>query len=325
MDLPRYTVAAAFGHWTFDVPIAVALLVAALAYLAGVVMARRRGAVWPWWRTVAFLVLGLGSVVVCTMSSLATYDHTVLWALAAQLTLLISIVPVAIASGDPLGLARAALSSTGQRRWDVVMSGAVVRVLTFPAVAAGLALVLMMVLFFSGVLGPALRSSAVLDLVYLVVLVVGCLLALPLLGAEMLPAWCTEPFRLLFAALDGLLDAVPGIAVMTTSSLLAGGYYTHVHRPAWTPSVMADEHDAGALMLALSEVVAIPLLVMLFFRWASSETRRDARTAARDRAQGSAAEAPEAVSEPVLEKPWWESEGFGRRTEEFKPRRQRGQ
>lgn len=318
VPLPPYTFAVAVSHWTVDVPVLVVLGVALAAYAYGVLRARRAGNRWPWWRTAAFVLLGLGSVVVCTMSSLATYDHAVLWALAAQLTLLLSIVPVCIAAGDPLGLVRAGLGERGLRRWDRAVSGATLRVLTFPAVAAVLALVVQMVVFLSPLLGAALRSHAVLDLLYLGMLIVGSLLALPLLGAEVLPAWCTEPLRLLFAALDGLLDAIPGIVVMTTGTVLAGGYYA-AHRPAWAPGQMRDQHVAGALMLALAEVVGIPLLVLLFARWARSEGARDRGAAGIGLAEAGA-ESP--AGSPPLERPWWETEGFGRgRTEEFRPRR----
>jgi cytochrome c oxidase assembly factor CtaG len=320
VELPRYTFAAALGHWTFNLPITVVLALFAAAYLFGVRSAAQRGNSWPLRRTAAFVGLGLGSVVVCTMSSLATYDHTVLWALAVQVTLLISIVPVCFASGDPLGLVRVALSPAGLARWDRVIGGSVVRFLTFPAVAAVLAVVLQGTLFFSGLLSTVLHSAGALDALYLVVLAVGCLLALPLLGTELLPTWCTEPLRLLFAALDGLLDAIPGILVMTTGSVLAGGYYART-APSWSTDPVWNQHVAGSLMLALSEVVALPLLLILFFRWAAKETRQDARerVAAPVTADGNQV----APAEPAVDRPWWETEGYGRRTDEFQPRRKK--
>jgi hypothetical protein len=62
-------------------------------------------------------------------------------------------------------------------------------------------------------------------------------------------------------------------------------------------------------------------VVTLFFAWALSETRRDAASA-RAEATVAVEREPAAAAEPVLERPWWETEGFGRgRTEEFKPKR----
>jgi len=248
------------------------------------------GAVWPRWRAL-FLVLGVVAIVLCTTGPLASRNHQHLWALATQLTLLVSIVPVLIALGDPLGLVRVGLSPRGRERWDALLRSGLVRVLTFPAVSAVLVTVWLMVVFFTGLLGSALHHGGVMWLVYLVSLVVGCLAALPMLGAELLPDWVTDPFRLLFAFVDGLLDAIPGIAVMTTHSPLAGGYFASTSAGGesnW------DVHVAGSLMLALSEVVALPLFFIVFFRWASHEI-------------GAQRERPD-EDEPEFTTPWWETE-----------------
>ena len=302
----------------FDPAVAVALVVLAAVYLLGVRRARGRGE-WPWWRVACFVVLGLGGIAVCTMSSLAVYDHTHLWALAAQLTLLLALVPVALALGDPVGLARAALGDSGRRRLERVLVGPVVRVLTFPVVAAVLATTFLVVVFFTGILHSALSHAAVMDVLYLAALVVGCLAALPMLGAELLPEWCTEPFRLLFAFVDGLFDAIPGVLVMTTGRRLADGWFAgRPDDPNW------DVHTAGALMLALSELVALPLFFIVFFRWAASEGAFDRRPAPALPHPGSAHETstadphPATPAEPELMRPWWETDGYGPRNRPFR-------
>ncbi|WP_460819097.1 cytochrome c oxidase assembly protein [Nocardioides korecus] len=306
-----YTFATAVGRWSLDVPVLAGLVVALLVYLAGVLAVRRRGGTWSRTRTVLFAVVGLGGVALCTMSSLAAYDHTYLWALLAQLTLLLSLAPVGIALGDPVGLARAALPGRGRARLERVLASLPVRVLTFPVVSAVLAVTVTLVVLFTGVLGDALRDGTVLDLVYLLMLVVGCLAALPVLGAEILPAWCTEPLTLLFSAADGLLDAIPGIAVMSTTTHLAGGYFDRSGGTgllAGSTDPNGAVHAAGTLMLALTEVVTLPIVVILFFRWASQETGRD-----RPRHLVAAPVPGPAAPEPALQRPWWETEGMGRR------------
>ena len=320
MHPPPYSFAQAFSAWQFD---AVSLgLIALLGafYAWRVRRAFVAGAGWPWWRVLAFVALGLGGIAVCTMSSLAVYQHSVPWAFALQVTLLMTVVPVALAVGDPIGLLRAGCSPAASDRLDRVLHGRVARVVTFPLVAAVLGVIVQMVLFFGPFLEPALHRSAVMNLVYLVALVTGCLLAWPLLGQDLLPSWCTPPLRMLFAALDGLLDAIPGIALTAAGTLIAGGYFRS-HRPSWTSDVLADQHLAGGLAVAVSEVVAIPLLVGLFFQWARSEMRapRDTSgTATQPDATDSATE----LEGPVLERPWWETDpGFGRRTEEYRGRR----
>lgn len=310
MTLPPYTFSSAVSRWSFDLPVFVALVALLLVYTGAVWAARRRGRQWPWWRSASFAVLGLGFVAVCTMSSLAVYDHTYLWAIAAQLTLLISIAPLGIALGDPIGLARAALPDRGRTRLDRALTTPVVRVLTFPVVSAVLATTTIMLIFFTGLLTAAVHDDTALNLVYLLVLVVGTLAALPLLGAEILPAWCTDPIKLLFAFVDGLFDAIPGVVVMTTATRLAGGYFTgSATDPNW------DAHVAGGLMLALTEVVALPTLVILFFRWAAHETKWEPPA----RPASLATPEPRAVEDPELLRPWWETDGLGARNRRFLP------
>src|SRR5438132_12987381 len=101
--LPDYSFGNAFSAWHFDPVMAGLVGLLALAYGAGVVAAGRRGSPWPIKRTALFFLFGLGGVVVCTMSSLAVYQHVVMWAPAVQFTLLIALVPVGIALGDPVG------------------------------------------------------------------------------------------------------------------------------------------------------------------------------------------------------------------------------
>ena len=259
-----------------------------LAYLAGVRAASRRDRPWPWWRTALFIVLGLGSVVGSTLP-LNGLEHRHLWAVSISLVLLLSISPVFIALGDPVGLARQAMGPRGNARLERTLRGGVVRVLTFPVVAALVASIVLGVTFFSPLLGDAVRHGWVMDLTDILMLAVGLLAALPMLGAEILPAWVTDPVKLLFAFLDGIFDAVPGVLVMTTSTKLAGGYFVGKASDAnW------DAHTAGAAMLALTEVVALPMFFIVFFRWALSETRRRP--------------ALEEDDEPLLSTPWWEQE-----------------
>ena len=158
--------------------------------------------------------------------------------------------------------------------------------LTWTAVLLGAVLG---IIFFSPILGAAVRHGWAMDVTDLVLLVVGLLAALPLLGAEILPEWVTDPVKLLFAFADGVFDAIPGILVMTTSAKLAGGYFAgKASDPNW------DAHVAGAAMLALTEVVALPMFFIVFFRWAIDETRR--RPSAED------------DDEPLLSTPWWEQQ-----------------
>jgi putative copper resistance protein D len=295
-----------FESWTFDPWVTAACLVALSAYLVAVRRVRAAGERWPLTRTLGFVIVGLGVLVIATMSSLAVYSRVLMWPMALRVTLLLTIVPVGLGLGDPIGLVTASLSPAGAARWQGLLHSRPVRVLTFPAVAPVLAIVTQFLVFYSGYLGAAQHHAVVMRLLELQLVVTGCLFALPLLGVEVLPVWCTQPVRMTFAAIDGLLDAVPGIAVMTSSSLLANGYYGTVAR-AWGPTRSWDQTIAGGLMLTVAEVVAVPFIAILFRAW----IREDAHTAeivdaALDVADARKRAVAPADEEPELDRPWWE-------------------
>lgn len=304
-DLPPLTVGRFFTTWQLDpwTMLVVGLLL--LGYLAGVRAAGRRGVGWSGTRTAWFAGLGLGSLVVATMSSLSVYSAVLFWPMAVQITLLLTIVPVGLGLGDPLGLATAALPVAGADRWHRLLGNRAVRFLTFPAVAPLLAVVTQFVVLFTGYIAAAQQHSWVMHVLQLQLVVTGCLFVLPLLGVEALPDWCTQPIRMTFAALDGLLDAIPGIVVMTSSSLVAHGYYATVN-PSWGPTPAWDQVIGGGLMLTIAEVVAVPFVAILYVAW----IREDASHArVIDRAldlEDLRGEPGSAGRAEAANRPWWE-------------------
>ncbi|HEX7738051.1 MAG TPA: cytochrome c oxidase assembly protein [Marmoricola sp.] len=292
--------------WTFDLPAVALMCAAALAYLIGVRRVRGSGGSWPWWRTVLFIIVGLGSLAWVVDGVLGVYNRTLFWAFGVQVTLLVSIVPVALAAGDPIGLVRASRSPRADGSPNVF--GRVLRVLTYPFVGPLLVLASLMAVLFSRYLHAALTHTWVMDVLYLHLLVVGLLAVLPLLGAdEVLPAWCTDPMKMVVACVDGLLDAVPGICALTAGSPLGHGYYASLDR-GWGPNPLHDTHLGGGLMLSVAEVVGIPMILMIFFGWARNDIRHATVVDAELEAERPTRTAPGVAQPPPLERPWWESD-----------------
>src|SRR3954454_20237939 len=97
VDLPRFGLGAVVTQWTLaPVPFVLTVWVAGL-YLLGVHRMRRRGDRWPLGRTLAFVVLGMGSFYAATASGLAAYDTTLLSAHMVQHMVLSMLVPMALA------------------------------------------------------------------------------------------------------------------------------------------------------------------------------------------------------------------------------------
>ncbi|NED34723.1 cytochrome c oxidase assembly protein [Streptomyces sp. SID8499] len=308
------------SSWQLDVPALVLVLVLGGLYGWGVLRVRRRGGAWPPARLAAFTVLGLGALVVATMSALAVYDHVLFWPAAVQNVLLDLVAPLGLALGDPLRLAAEALPPAGAARVRRAVSGKAVRVLTFPLVSTALVLTTELVVYFTPYFATALRVGWLHELMYLHLLAAGCLFVVPVLTHEQaLPAWCTHPVRAALVFLDGIVDAVPGVVVMTHGTLIAGAWYLH-HAPAWSPDVRHDQQIGGGAMLSIAELVALPFLLAILVQWARAERVQNAALDRRLDAELIRAAAPPAAEHPGHPeetaptapadrvRPWWETE-----------------
>jgi cytochrome c oxidase assembly factor CtaG len=244
--------------WQLDLPVLIALVV-----LAGIYFRTRR----PETRTATFLFLGLASIAVVTMGPLGAFDRTLFWPAATENALLLTLIPLLLALGG--------------------LTPPLPRFLAFPPVGAVLCLVVTMALYFTPLFRLSLTNGVVHELVRLLLVAVGCLFCWPLLGER-----GSYPMRMVYAFVDGLLDAIPGIIVMTGHTLIAAAYYRGLHLRVG-PSLRWDQTIGGGLMLTLAEATAIPLLAALFVRWARSET--------------APAPLPRA-DEELLQRPWWETD-----------------
>ncbi|WP_405866189.1 cytochrome c oxidase assembly protein [Streptomyces sp. NBC_00005] len=314
-SLPELTAGRLLSSWRLDVPALLLVVALGVLYGWGVLRLRRRGEHWPVPRIAAFALPGLGTLVVATMSALAVYDRVLFWPAAVQNILLDLIAPLGLALGDPLRLAVRALPERAAERVQGAMTGRLVRLLTFPLVSTALVLATELTVYFTPYFETALREGWLHDVMYLHLLLAGCLFVVPVLTREAaLPKWCTHPVRAALVFLDGIIDAVPGIVVMTHGTLIAGAWYLH-HAPSWAPDVHHDQQLGGGAMISIAELVALPFLLAILVQWARTER---AETVALDRrldtelvpAAPAAATASTAGpgADADLVRPWWETE-----------------
>ncbi|WP_329130690.1 cytochrome c oxidase assembly protein [Streptomyces sp. NBC_01476] len=325
--LPELTGSRFFASWQVDGFALAAVLLLGAAYAYGVRRRLRAGERWPLWRVLAFYVLGLGTLVIATMSALAVYDQVLFWPAAVQNILLDLFAPLGLALGDPLALA----SPAGRLRRAFASTPA--RVLTYPLVSSVLVLISELTIYFTPYFSHALGNPGIRQLMHLQLLLTGCLFVLPMLSRqELLPRWCSHPVRAALVFFDGLFDSVPGIVVMTSGTLVAGHWYT-THPRTWGPSVQHDQMLGGGLMITLAELVSLPFVLAVFFEWWRAEREKTAALDARlDReaaAQAppapagvaapasSASSAPSSTSAaataaaaavPEMTRPWWETD-----------------
>ena len=296
--LPPLTPMTLLTSWVLD-PLGASLAAALVGlYAMGLVRARRRGVQWPWPRSVAFLVMGVGSLILATCGGIAAYRSSLFWAGAVQATVLSAVTPVGLALGDPVRLAEKTWGDARARQLRRALRGPVARVLMFPLVSSALAIGSLIVVFFTGYFVASTSSALVRAALEAQMLVTGSLFVLPLLGEDLLPAWCTPPVRAVIAFADGLLDALPGIFVMTASPVLARGALGLTTR-AWGPTPEVDQKLGGGAMLLVAEVVGLPVLAAIIASWVRSD-----EAAAREVDAALDSLAPESV-EPERNRPWW--------------------
>ncbi|MFE9604044.1 cytochrome c oxidase assembly protein [Streptomyces hokutonensis] len=308
-NLPQLTVGRLFSSWQADVPALLVVVLLGGLYGWGVLRLRRRGESWPVARTVAFALFGLGTIVVATMSALAVYDRVLFWPAAVQNVLLDLIAPLGLALGDPLRLALRALPERAAARAQGALTGRVLRLLTFPLVSTALVLTTELTIYFTPYFETALANGWLHQLMYLQLLLAGSLFVLPVLTREeALPAWCTHPVRAALVFVDGIIDAVPGIVVMTHGTLIAGSWYL-AHSPSWAPDVQHDQQLGGGAMVGIAELVALPFLLAILVQWARTERAETVALDRRlDRELERATPTEAVVDGPELVRPWWETE-----------------
>ena len=245
-------------------------------YLYGVHRLRARGDRWPVGRVVVFVGLGLGLFLFATTSALAVYDTTLFWAHMAQHMVLAMLVPVFLALGAPITLALRTLPSRGRHRLLAVLHSRVARILTFPVVAGVLFVTTPFALYFSGWYEATLRNPALHELNHVHFVLVGCLWFWPILSVDPLPNRMPYPLRLLAVFATMPLHAFLGVAILTSSTVIAADWYLAVGRD-WGPSLLDDQHLGGGLLWAAGDLVSLVVLGALFLQWARASEREAVR------------------------------------------------
>jgi cytochrome c oxidase assembly factor CtaG len=248
----------------------------AVIYALGVVRVRRKGEKWSNWFVAAFYGLGIGSFLVVNFGFLGAYSHDLRWAFSTRTALLLFVTPALLALGRPVRLARLTLGSKGVDRVDGFLSTRVIRFLG-NAVVEPFVTVVIFTIFLTPIAGALRLSPIGQGAVTVLIPAIGLLLVLPLIeySSHRSGFFVTVEFLLAFAAL--IVDAVPGIVVRLSTTVLDGlGTVAGAH-PAWYPSPLRDQQLSGDLLWFIAEIADVPVLIILFIRW-SRVDRREAKS-----------------------------------------------
>jgi cytochrome c oxidase assembly factor CtaG len=318
---PALTVAGAFTRWTLD-PVVLALVLAlGGGYLFAMRRARRVGP-WSVARPIWFLGLGLGPLVLATMSWIGVYQSVLFYARATQTVLLVLVTPLFLALGRPVTLVCTAFPAAGRRLTAAIGSRAA-KVLTFPAITTFALVIVPFVMFFSPWYTAAFHSTAVRELTYLALMVPGYVFFWTLLRADPVPKAYSYAVSMWITGAEVIGDAVLGLAIIADNGLVAGAWYHALARP-WGPTLRTDQVIGGGVLWVLGDVVGLPFLaaqlIAMMREDESAAEKIDAELDARDAERAARAPAVPAGTAPVPdgdERPWWESDA--RFTDRFKP------
>ena len=253
----------------------VVAVVLAVAYGAGVVVVHRRGERWSGWLVAAFYLLGIGSFLAVNLGFLGVYSHDLRWAFSTRTALLLFVSPALLALGRPVTLARMALGERGRGRIDRFMDTRVIRFLG-NAVVEPFVTVLIFVVFLTPVAGQLRLSPFGQAGVTILIPAIGLLLVLPLIeySSRRTAFFVTVEFLLAFVAL--IIDAIPGILIRLSGTVLDGLGAVAGPHPAWYPNPLRDQQLSGDLLWFIAELADVPVLIILFVRW-SRVDRKEAR------------------------------------------------
>jgi putative copper resistance protein D len=299
--LPPFSPAEIFTQPRLTSLIAILLLVAAFLYGYGVYRLRQRGDSWPPGRTVAFVLGGLGSMALVTVSGIEAYDDTLLSVHMVQHMVLSMVGPIFLALGAPVTLALRTLTPGPRKTLLQVLHSGIVKVLTFPLVAFGLFVANPFLLYFTDLYRQSLEHEWLHELIHVHFVLTGCLFFWPLLGLDPLPNRWPYPARALLMVLSVPFHTVLGLTIMQGSTLLAGDYYPNLHL-AWADP-HADQVLAGGILWAGGEVVSVTMLGILVIQWikqSEREARRIDRALDRAEAQEAARLAAATANPPPV-------------------------
>ena len=248
----------ALTEWTLDPWMLALILVLGAGYLVGARRARRVPGGWPVARPIWFCGLGLGFLVIATLSWVGVYQPVLFYARAVQTVLLVLVVPLFLALGRPITLFGAVFPRAGARL-DAVIRSRPARILTFPAITTFALIGVPFVMYFTSWYTWVFRSTTVRELTFVVLMIPGFVFFWTLLRVDPVPKKYPYAVAMWITGAEVIGDAFFGIAVIADQNLLGAAYYHALARP-WGPSLATDQVLGGGVLWILGDLVGLPFL-----------------------------------------------------------------
>ena len=229
---------------------------------------------------------------------------------SVQTILLLLVVPLFLALGRPLTLFIAAVPGPG-RRLEAAIGSRAAKVATFPAITTLWLVVTPFVVYFTSWYAAGFTSTAVAQVTHVAFLVPGFVFFWTLLRVDPVPKAYPYIVALWITGAEVVGDAILGLSVVASNSLLGGAYYHALARP-WGPSLRTDQVLGGGVLWIFGDIVGLPFLAAQLIQM----IREDEADAEVIDAELDAQEAALAADEPAAAtgiqvpgtRPWWETD-----------------
>ncbi|WP_407674962.1 cytochrome c oxidase assembly protein [Phaeacidiphilus oryzae] len=263
-------------------------VLAEAAYLTGWLRLVRRGDRWPVHRPIVWTA-GILTVFLTTCTGTNEYGMVMFSVHMVQHMVLSMLSPILLLLGAPITLSLRALRPAPRGRRGprellvALLHSRYVRVISFPAVTIPLFVASLYGLYFTPLFDWLMRYGWGHTLMMVHFILVGLLFFWPIMGVDPGPHRPGYVMRILELFAGMPFHAFFGIAIMMSRSVMV---HTFAH-PAASLGVdaLGDQHAAGGLAWAFSEIPSVIVLIALTSQWAKSERRvakREDRKADRD-------------------------------------------
>jgi cytochrome c oxidase assembly factor CtaG len=289
------TLVTAVTAWTADPVSLLVILVVGGWYWRAV----RRVGGWPRARVIAFYGAGLGMYAIATLSSIGVYADTLFFMRAAQIILLLMVVPLGLALGAPFTLLRDTGPAALVVRLRSLLHSPFGKVIAFPATASALLIATPWLLYFTAWYPTVLRSPAVDELTRLLLVLIGLVYFWSRLQLDPVPRRFHHLVSVWITLVEVVGDATLGLTLWFSGHLVAADYYQALGR-TWGPDLHTDQIFGAGVLWIVGDLAGLPFLGALLNRM----TKEDAKQAKEiDRVL----DEQEAAGEDS-DRPWWEND-----------------
>ncbi|GAB3698076.1 cytochrome c oxidase assembly protein [Mariniluteicoccus flavus] len=264
-----------FTTFTWDwFIIAVAALAIGL-YAWGVWVLRRRGDHWPIGRTVSWMVGGVGSGLLATLTALGAYDTVLVSIHMVQHMVLSMFAPIFLALGAPMTLMLRTFPPKAHKVLLTILHTGIGKVVFFPPLVYALFVLNPWALYFTPLYDLTLRSEFWHNWLHGHFVITGCMFFWTLLGTDPIPYRLPYIMRVIMLMATLPFHSFLGVIIMGSNELIGEEWYLSFER-TWGPSLADDQYVAGGILWGTGDFVILVIMAVLFVQW-FRESQREAK------------------------------------------------